>query len=1137
VQKKSGSYIHSPSDLITFMESPFASFMDRLRLEYPDRAVPDEPDEQAELIVRKGLEHEEAFLATLEANGRDVCRIEQGPGDRDATRQAIADRREIIYQAALARDGFAGYADFLVREADSGLYEVWDTKLSRKARPYFLIQLCAYAEMLENLQGRKPEYVQVVLGSNETRPFRTEDSFYYYRQLRAAYLNQFASFDPERPPFPSPGANHGRWSSHAEKILDEADHLCRVANIRQSQIKKLEAAGISTLTQLATTTIRRVPQLEDRMFAALKDQAALQVASSGQERPEYRVLAADPEDPRRGLACLPPASSLDVFFDMEGFPLVEGGLEYLFGASHREDGKTCFRDWWAFDHDSEKLAFESFIDWVVARRREDPRMHVYHYAPYEVTAVRRLMGRYATREEEVDDLLRGEVFVDLYRVVREGLRIGEPAYSIKNVEHLYLERREGDVTDAGASIIAFENWLEAAEPRDWRQSPILKTIRDYNEDDCVSTLLLADWLRDRQAEAGIAWIPPRRARDEGEDEPAGLPEEIIRRKELAARLLDEVPAEDEPCETSDAERWRVQKLLAHLLEFHRREEKPIWWAVYDRHAMTTEELQEDINCLGGLVREPDEPMSLKRSRGYWYRFDPAQDTKIAAGKPVYFAHDLSIRAAVEELTEDGRALIKLGPTALDLLDDPEPPQQLDLIPHDHVPAGVIAAAIDDIVTDYAESRQLDGCLSAFLHRSPPRLEEGQPPRLLAPEEDLAEGAVRIVRALADTTLCIQGPPGAGKTFVGSRIIAELLADGRAVGVTSNSHKAIHNLMRAVGERQGGRLEGIKVGGKDDLDDLADEFPGLRFLGSAPAAGAYDGGLIGGTAWFFSRPEMKGSLDYLFVDEAGQVSVANLVAMSRSARNLVLLGDQMQLGQPTQGSHPGDSGLSALDYLLHEHATIPADLGIFLARTWRLHPEICDFISGAVYEGRLVPEPHTAERVVRLGESAVQVPRESGLVFLPVEHEGNSQASPEEVDLIVSVAEELLNRDWTPEAGVSRRLTLDDILFVAPYNMQVRQLRDALPTGVRVGSVDKFQGQEAPVVILSMCTSPGESGPRGLKFLLDRNRLNVAISRAQSLAVVVGDPRLARTPCRSVEELEQLNLYCRVLDAGRVRGRH
>ncbi len=1131
MKKTASGYVHSPSDLITFMQSPFASYMDHFHLEFPKQVVPDAASEQDALIMRKGIEHEEAFLKSLEADGRDVCRIDQGPQAQEATREAIAAEREVIYQAALARDGFAGFADFLVRDPATGLFEVWDTKLSRKARPYFLVQLCAYADMLEAIQGIRPGRVRVVLGTGETRAFRTDDSFYYYRRLREEYLRQFAAFDPKNRPFPNPSANHGRWASHAETYLEEIDHLCRVANIRQSQIKKLEAAGISTLAALAKTEAARVPRLDDGIFSALKEQAALQLASAGRDRPEYRILDQNPEDPRRGLACLPPPSAHDVYFDMEGYPLVDGGLEYLFGACYRDNGEIRFKDWWAFDSESEKQAFESFIDWIVERRSQDPTMHVYHYAPYEVTAVRRLMGRYATREDEVDDLLRGDVFVDLYRTVCEGLRIGEPAYSIKNVEHLYLGRREGAVTDAGASIVAFEHWLEADESREWQTSPILKSIRDYNEDDCRSTLLLADWLRERQLEAGIPWIPPRTAPYSADAQERILPDEVIRKKELASRLLQAIPA-DENVRAEDAGRWRVQEMLAHLLEFHRREAKPVWWAMFDRHAMTTEELWEDVHCLGGLAREPGGPVPIKRSTGYWYRFDPSQDTKITAGDSVYFAHDIGIKASIEDMTEDGRILIKLGPKFVTLLDGAGPPSHLSLIPDEFVSAGVIEAAILDIVDVYGASSALPRCLETFLHRSPPRIEGQAQQDLLAPGEEPAEGAARIASALEDTTFCIQGPPGAGKTFTGSLMISRLLADGKSVGVTSNSHKAIHNLMCAVGELQQGRLVGIKVGDKD-AGDLRAQFPDLRCLGSSDAAAAFVGGLIGGTAWFFSRPDMSERLDYLFVDEAGQVSVANLVAMSRSTRNLILLGDQMQLGQPIQGAHPGESGQSALSYLLQDHATIPEDLGIFLATTWRLHPGICEFISGAVYEGRLQPEPHTAERVVVAVDAGDQVPREAGLLFLPVEHEGNSQASDEEVAAIVGVTNDLLARNWIPKAGEFRRLTLDDILFIAPYNMQVRRLRESLPAGARVGSIDKFQGQEAPVVILSMCASHGEAGPRGLKFLLDRNRLNVAISRAKGLAIVVGDPRLALTPCGSVEDLEQLNLYCRILDAGRV----
>ncbi len=300
---------------------------------------------------------------------------------------------------------------------------------------------------------------------------------------------------------------------------------------------------------------------------------------------------------------------------------------------------------------------------------------------------------------------------------------------------------------------------------------------------------------------------------------------------------------------------------------------------------------------------------------------------------------------------------------------------------------------------------------------------------------------------------------------------------------------------------GGALECIKVGGDRDAA-FFEQCAGARYVGSAKDAATLleSHPLVGGTAWAFSHPDLSGALDHLFVDEAGQVSIANLVWMSRAARNLVLIGDQMQLGQPIQGAHPGESGSSTLEYLLQDHATIPPDRGIFLDRTWRLHPEICRFISGAVYEDRLEPAPGNDRRVVRVPETGGRwIRSEAGLLFVPVEHEGNTQGSDEEVAVIREIVAELSGRQYTDKEGkVCGEISIEDILVVAPYNMQVRALQEALGTRDRVGSVDKFQGKQAPVVIVSMCASDVSSAPRGLEFLLSRNRLNVAISRAQSL---------------------------------------
>jgi uncharacterized protein len=1133
--------LYSPSDLTGFMDSSFASWMTRLALEHPERIPaqddpPAGPVEDIDRILREhGDAHEREVLELLRAAGRDVAEIPDAADALERTLRAMRSGREIVYQGHLRLPLFAGVADFLVRIdepsrlGDHG-YEVWDAKLARRARPYFLVQLCAYAEMLEAVQGWRPERVRVVLGSSESRAFRTDDHFFFYRFLKQAFLDFMAGFDPERPPIPEMGANHRRWSAHAERLLEERDHPSRVAHITRGQVRRLAERGIETLTDLASTTLSRVPRIQERTFARLKDQAALQRESAGRARPLHRVLTPDPDEPRKGLARLPPASPLDVYFDLEGYPLVEGGLEYLFGVATREGEEIRYRDWWAHDPAGEKAAFEGLIDWVAERRRRDPGMHVHHYGAYEVGALRRLMGRYGTREEQVDALLRGGVFVDLYAVVRNGLLVGEPRYSIKNLERLYMAGREAGVESGMESVAYYEAWIGGGESPDWRESPLLREIRDYNREDCASTLLLAEWLRERQAEAGIAYLE-QPTRDEEEERAAELGEEDRARKQLAEQLLDAIPRD--PDERSrESERWTLQEMLAHLLEFHRREMKPVYWALHHRCDLTEEERALDLDCLAGLERTPADPVPIKRSLGFEYRFDPDQDTKIRGGESCRIAQHRNLAVKVEELdAASGRALLKLSRRSLERCGLHELPPRLCLVLHDYVGPGRIVEAIHDTARSWHESRELAPALRDFLLRRPPRVRGHGAGPLVGEGEDRESAVRRLSAALDGSTLCIQGPPGAGKTRNAARAILDLLEDGRRVGISSNSHSAILNLMGECARMAGGTLACAKVGGDPEAAFFR-ECPDARYVGSAADLPAWQR-LVGGTAWTFSHPELRGAFDHLFVDEAGQVSIANLVGMSRAAKNLVLVGHQMQLGQPIQGAHPGESGLSTLEYLLQDHATIPAERGVFLDRTWRLHPEICRFVSGAVYEDRLEPAPGNERRIVRLPqEGGRRIRAEAGLVFVPCLHEGNTQASDEEVALVAEIVDELLGRELTDERGdVRGALSLSEILVVAPYNMQVRRLQEALGARDQVGSVDKFQGRQAPVVIVSMCASDTSSAPRGVEFLLDRNRLNVAISRAQSLAIVVGSPALAHTPCSTIHQMQLVNLFCRILEQG------
>jgi len=571
-----------------------------------------------------------------------------------------------------------------------------------------------------------------------------------------------------------------------------------------------------------------------------------------------------------------------------------------------------------------------------------------------------------------------------------------------------------------------------------------------------------------------------------------------------------------------------------MVEFHRREDKPLWWAMFDRHAMTEEELSADLNCLGGLRRTTAPPESIKQSVGFWYTFDPDQDTKLEVGSRCFFAHDLTAKTEIHRLDRDrGRLCLKFGRAKLKQLPDGMPPEHLSLIPDEQVPAKVIVASISETAKTWLETKHLPPALADFLLRRPPRIKRQDGGAIIPRDADPIAATVKAVAALDRSTLCIQGPPGSGKTTVAAHAILALLQQGKRVGVTANSHAAILNVLSKCQELAQGNLRCVKIGGSPDAPFFV-ACRGATYAENLKAALPIIDRvpLIGGTAWVFSDQVLREKLDYLFIDEAGQVSVANLIGMAPAAHNLVLIGDQMQLGQPTQGAHPDESGLSTLEYLLQEQATVSEERGIFLSTTWRLHPRLCDFISGAVYENRLSPATQTRQRVVRVPPTARYVTREAGILFVPVAHEGNTQGSDEEVAVIRTLVDELLGRELTNTTGqVAGRLQLEDILFVAPYNLQVRKLAAALGSAARVGSVDKFQGQEAPVVILSMCASQGEGSPRGIEFLLNKNRLNVALSRAWSLAIVVANPALALTRCSSLAQMTLLNLFCRIVDEG------
>jgi uncharacterized protein len=1107
MQRRNDAIILSATDLMRFAGCAHAVALDLRQLKGERlKAVGDSAS--AKLIQDKGHAHEAAFLQSLKDAGKAVASIDK---DRlafeesiAATRRALAEGADYIYQATLAGGRWSGYADFLERVGRPSRlggfsYEIIDTKLKRSPDPKYVLQLALYSDLLAGEQGVAPEHIHIVLGDRRRVTLRLADYRSYARRLRGR-LEDFIDTLPPTRPEPVPACELCRWREHCASVWDRADDLCLVPGIRKSQRQKLEAAGVATISALVAHG-SKVPKLAEETLARLRVQARLRAARRAGGPPAFELR---PLEPDKGLARLPKPAAGDLFFDMEGDPLIDGGLEYLFGIYGEVNGVGRFRAFWAHDRSQEQEATERVLTFLREQLRAHPEAHVYHYNHYEPTALKRLASAHGVGEALLDQLLRERRFVDLYRVVQQGLVTSEAGISLKDLEALYRYERPKEVATAGDSIVAYEQWRESQD------AAILDAIHAYNEADCRSTKALRDWLVATVRPLDLPWWEAAAA--VGED--GGLDERTLRAEEERARLRNQLAGVAGHLAGEPAE------LLFELAWYHQREDKPQWWAMFDRAERDTEELIEDADSLGGLEAIGEaEPEKKSLVRTYRY---PEQETKLREDANVRMKDGLR-HVTITRLDPETREVdVKFGTTA------GAPPARLDLIPGGPIDNEVLREAVRRVAADAFRSGGRYRALEALLAKAPPRLADRAPGTPLIDEAaDVVAETVNAVRRLETSYLPIQGPPGTGKTYVASQAIMTLLREGKRVAVTSNSHKAIGNLLAATAARAREQRFALQAVQKASSGEPAGP-PAIAVATDNDDVRLAAYPLVAGTAWLFARPEHDQQFDHLFIDEAGQVALANVVAAGAAARNLVLVGDPMQLAQPVQGRHPGQSALSGLAYTLDGHATVPAGRGIFLPVSRRLHPLICAYVSDLVYEGRLKSDASAARQTLILDRTNPPL-APAGLRFVPVVHSGNSQSSEEEGEAVAQVYRALIGRGFRDRDGEERRIAEPDILVVTPYNAQVNLLKRVLPADARVGTVDKFQGQEAPVCLASMATSSGEELPRDLAFLFSVNRLNVAISRAQALAVVLASPRLLDVPCRTIEEMRLVNALCAVAD--------
>jgi uncharacterized protein len=1149
-----GTLVVSATDLVGFLECDHLVTLEELRargeLERPYREDP-----ELDLIRQRGYDHERRYIDRLEADGRTVTEMQLrdpgSPADLAAseaeTLAAMEAGADVIFQATLFDGRWRGHPDFLVRRDDrpSALggwsYEVADTKLAKRVRAAAILQMCVYADLLERLQGIPPETVSVVTGDREAHEHRLDDYAAYYRAAKRRFEERvFGATQASPPPtYPEP-VEHCRVCSWWPSCMDRRradDHLSLVAGAARTQRRKLTGAGVTTLAALARLPeAERIAGLEPRILDRLRRQAALQLEARETGRDCYELIPPNPDDPGKGLAALPPPSELDVFFDIEADPwALDDGLEYLFGWAVRDPvtGEPAYHLLWAHDRAQEKAMLEAFVDLVLERRARDPGMHVYHYGGYESGALKRLMQRHATREDEIDVLLRGHVLVNLYdHVVRGAVRAGIESYSIKQLERFYMPQREGGITRAGFSVVEYERWMESGDPA------ILDALAAYNRDDCISNLLLRDWLEDRRVEALEThpdWYPDGEIpRPSWED---GAPSDQLRRDQEETRAREDalrgsVPADREQRTPEQQGRW----LLAALLDWHRREAKPQWWLWYELARAPMEDLVASPEALGDLAFV-DVVGRSGRSVIQRYRFDPAQDTKLHEGdKPI------------DPATGGGAGeVVGFDPLAgtIDLRHGPATPHPAALIPgkpYGPEPMrGALGRLADHVIEHGIEGPGRFRSARDLVLRVPPRI-AGLPTgeRLARDGEGGSNAGRRLVLELDASVLPIQGPPGTGKTWTAARMILDLVRLGRRVGVTAQSHRVIANLLEAIADanrREGGPL--VRIAQKcEDGDGGSDDERVERVRDNGAVLGGLRDGtwdVVGGTAWLWAREDMEASVDVLFVDEAGQFSLATACAVAGAAASMVLLGDPNQLPQVSQGTHPEGAAASALEHLVGDGRTITPERGLLLETTYRLHPDVNAFISDAFYEGRLLTAPGLERQRVADGPPLGDGPAVggTGIRHVALAHQGARNRSHDEADWVAEAIASLVGRTWRDHEGQERPLNVEDVLVVAPYNAQVAEVARTgeLRLGARpnVGTVDKFQGREAPVAIYSMTTSTPEDAPRDLEFLYSGNRLNVAVSRARGLAIVLASPELLRVACRTPEQMRLVNALCRLVE--------
>lgn len=1116
--------------------------------------------EMATMLMEKGEAHEAAVLARFKEQGKSVFEVPpritphdpspDGVGERtsddfpggwepfDAWVARVGDpmksgKWDVVFQMPLVHDGMRGVADFLVRVEDEGngstgfVYEAVDAKLTRtEAKPGHVLQLCFYSDAVYALTGRRAETVTLELGSGDLEQIRLADVEPYWRRLRSRLFTAMTeaptAVTKARP------CSHCAFCEFATVCENEwrnADSLVFVNGLRLTDRESLDEAGISTMTALAAATGPleggvEIPNVERHI-----SQADLQVRTRNlpeaspplfEISPTERAAVSDADDldtKPAGFAALPAPSSGDVFLDFEGHPFwtAEAGLFFLFGLIERtepsleknpksataEDDDWQFVEWWAHDSAEERDATAEVVEYLAKRRDRFPDMHVYHYNHTERSQLERLTRRHGVAEVALETLVAEGRFVDVFPIVTGAVQIGVESYGLKEVERLTSFERSHVIDKGAGAVMEYERWMR--EPEGQRDQAHLDSIGRYNEDDVRATRAVRDWLVNQRP--NLEWR-------ENVLEPFERDAEL---DALVERLHDYEPG-------------TPQHLLGDLLGYWQREDSATFAECRRQLDQSAADLLDDPGAIGGLV-----PIGIEERLGsrnkpitpvFVFEFPPQQlshELASASTDVIFACDDQTVRTTKLDAidTEAGRVAVTWNSKC----------SEAGVLPSDIAEFKMFGpkaklTALQDLARDV-----LDGCVESapakFLFGEHPSFSGGSDLTIEGFSPDL-ESIVDWATQMDRTVVPIQGPPGTGKTYVGSHLVRALVDAGMRVGVCAMSHPAIDNLMRAVvkvfDEADDARLNAVKQSGSDRTFEDRDDFA----YGNITATQLDDCNVFAGTAWLFASEKMRGQpVDVLLIDEAGQIGLADTLAAAMGAKNVILLGDPQQLPQVSKASHPNGADRSALQHILEDEPTMPKHRGVFLNTTRRMHPGVNEFISDVMYDGQLEAHQTCSNQMTAVG---------TGLRWIEAEHDGNSRTSEVEANLIAQHIAEMIGKSWTNADGDSAPLGPEDFIVVAPYNDQRRLISTILDaddrtSGVPVGTVDKFQGQEAAIVFFSMTTSSTAHMPRNADFLFSKNRLNVAISRARCLAHLVCTSELLDATAKTVTEMQQIGALC------------